>query len=460
VTIRSLIFTARRWGFSAKRRASQSRALLASLGIAVGVMALIVVMGVMGGLQNSYINSILEVSSFHVRVELPRTDTAEAESGELLARLRSTPGIASAVIFKECQAIAVGPSAKPVALTLRAMPAGSQKADQALVRALGLRPEAEFPVSGSLVLGKEAAAQLGIFAQGIDEGAQTSLAPTSSGQGSSPQPSSARVELMGVSQTEDEGVTSFSGSIPAGSTFTSGYYDFDAGMGFLSMPAPPELEKAFAANPAVIGIKLTNRFDDYAMGEQIKKMMPGSDYAVTTWRDYNRGFFGALRTEKTIMLLLVSLIFLVVAINVYHSLRRTIAMKHTDIAALKAIGASNSDIRGIFAQEGFSIGFVGALAGTAAGLLVASNLNAILDGIAAFLRAAGQFFALLGLRNGGGDYRLFSPAYFYIDKIPVDISSGEIVFIACLAVASTGISAILASRRVSEAIPFEVLRNE
>lgn len=135
-------------------------------------------------------------------------------------------------------------------------------------------------------------------------------------------------------------------------------------------------------------------------------------------------------------------------------------MKHTDIAALKALGASNGDIRRIFAQEGFSIGLAGALAGTAAGLLVASNLNAILDAFAAFLRAAGRFLALLGLGNGGGDYRLFSPAYFYIDKIPVDISLGEMLFIACLAVASTGISATLASRRVSEAIPFEVLRNE
>lgn len=454
MTLRSLIFTARRWGFSAKRRASQSRALLASLGIAVGVMALIVVMGVMGGLQNSYINSILEVSSFHVRVELPQTQAAEAKSGELLARLRSTPGIASAVIFKECQAIAVGPSAKPVALTLRSMPTGSQNADPALVRALGLRPGVEFPVSGSLILGKEAASQLGVSAPGGAAGAQVSAAEVA------PQPSAARVELMGVSQTEDEGVTSFAGNIPAGPIFTSGYYDFDAGMGFLSMPAPTEMEKAFASSPAVIGIKLTNRFDDYAMGEQIKKMMPGSGYSVTTWRDYNRGFFGALRTEKTIMLLLVSLIFLVVAINVYHSLRRTIAMKHTDIAALKALGASNGDIRRIFAQEGFSIGLAGALAGTVAGLLVASNLNAILDAVAAFLRAAGQFLALLGLGNGGGDYRLFSPAYFYIDKIPVDISLGEILFIACLAVASTGISAILASRRASEAIPFEVLRNE
>lgn len=435
MTIQSLVFTARRWGFSAKRRASQSRALLASLGIAVGVMALIVVMGVMGGLQNSYINSILEISSFHVRIELPRDSATSKSTEELLASLRSMPGVASAVIFRECQVIAVGPSARPVAITLRSMPSGSQKADPELVRALGLPVDSEFPNQESIILGKEAAEQLGA-AEGEE------------------------IRLMGISQTEDEGVTTMSAEISAGPVFVSGYYDFDSGMGFIGQPASSGLEKAFAASSPVIGIKLANRFDDYAMGERIKKALPGDAYSLTTWREYNRGFFGALRTEKTIMLLLVSLIFMVVAINVYHSLRRTIAMKHTDIATLKALGASNGDIRRIFASEGFAIGLVGAIVGMAAGIMVTSNLNAILDGISSVLRGISIFFQSLGLGNASGDYRLFSPAYFYIDKVPVDISLGEVIFIACMAIASTGISAVLASSRVSESKPFEVLRNE
>ncbi|HOV93534.1 MAG TPA: ABC transporter permease [Spirochaetales bacterium] len=443
MTLSSLFFTARRWGFSSKRRASSNRAFLASLGIAVGVTALIVVMGVMGGLQNSYISSILEISSFHIRIETPNDNVVpQGDAGQtsdvdrILSRVRSLPGVVSAIPFKECQVLAVGPTGDPVSLTLRAMPKNTQELDQELVKALGLLNTDQFPRPNELAIGKEAALQLGAM----------------EGEGSD-------VELMGVAQTQDEGVTTFSSQLTVGKEFSSGYYDFDSGMAFVSAPLPVGLERAFAATPTVIGIKLKNRFDDASMAEQIRQLLPNTGYALTTWREYNRGFFGALRTEKTVMLLLISLIFLVVAINVYHSLRRTIAMKQTDIATLKAVGASNRAIRGIFAQEGFSIGILGALLGSVLGVAVTRNLNSILGWMSAVAGTVSNILASLGLTNAGS-YDLFSLQGYYLEKIPVDISVGEIAFIACLAIASTAISAILASRRVSDAIPFEVLRNE
>lgn len=441
MTLSSLFFTARRWGFSSKRRASSNRAFLASLGIAVGVTALIVVMGVMGGLQNSYINSILEISSFHIRIETPNDKVVSqgdvdqtSDVDRILSRVRSLPGVVSAVPFKECQVLAVGPTGDPVSLTLRAMPKNTQELDLELVKALGLSTIDQFPRPNELAIGKEAALQLGAL-EGSD------------------------VELMGVAQTPDEGVTTFSGHLPVGKQFSSGYYDFDSGMAFVSTPLPVGLERAFAATPTVIGIKLKNRFDDASMAEQIRLLLPNTGYTLTTWREYNRGFFGALRTEKTVMLLLISLIFLVVAINVYHSLRRTIAMKQTDIATLKAVGASNRAIRAIFAQEGFSIGILGALLGSVLGVAVTRNLNSILGWMSAAAGTVSSILASLGLINAG-PYDMFSLQSYYLEKIPVDISAGEIAFIACLAIASTAISAILASRRVSDAIPFEVLRNE
>lgn len=441
MTLSSLFFTARRWGFSSKRRASSNRAFLASLGIAVGVTALIVVMGVMGGLQNSYINSILEISSFHIRIETPNDNVVSqgdvdqtSDADRILSRVRSLPGVVSAVPFKECQVLAVGPTGDPVSLTLRAMPKNTQELDLELVKALGLSTIDQFPRPNELAIGKEAALQLGAL-EGSD------------------------VELMGVAQTPDEGVTTFSGHLPVGKQFSSGYYDFDSGMAFVSTPLPVGLERAFAATPTVIGIKLKNRFDDASMAEQIRLLLPNTGYTLTTWREYNRGFFGALRTEKTVMLLLISLIFLVVAINVYHSLRRTIAMKQTDIATLKAVGASNRAIRAIFAQEGFSIGIFGALLGSVLGVAVTRNLNSILGWMSAAAGTVSSILASLGLINAG-PYDMFSLQSYYLEKIPVDISAGEIAFIACLAIASTAISAILASRRVSDAVPFEVLRNE
>jgi len=231
-------------------------------------------------------------------------------------------------------------------------------------------------------------------------------------------------------------------------------------MGFVAMPAPGKLQGAFATANPTIGIKLKNRYEDYRIKKKIETIVPPESSAILSWRDYNRSFFGALRTEKSIMMLLVSLIFVVVAINIFHAMRRTIAAKMADIAVLKALGASNSDVRRIFAADGILIGTAGAVAGTSLGLLLIGNINMVLNFAASFMRSLASLLQGMGITSSGGDYRLFSPAYFYIDAIPVSISSGELLFIAFTAIASTGIAATLASRRVSEAKPSEVFRNE
>lgn len=430
MTIQSLLFAARRWGFSAKRRASSSRSILASAGIAAGVTALIVVMGVMGGLQKGYIDSILEISSFHIRVEV-----SEASMDEALRTLRAMPEIASVVAFKECHVLATGPSKSAVAIDLRSFQADTQRYDPALVKALGLSVDEEFPRRNFLVLGKEAASLLGV------------------GAGS-------EIGLFGIRQSPEEGILPVSEKIVVGGLFASKYYDFDSAMGFVTMPAPGGLQKAFSASAPTLGIKLKNRYSDYSVRKKLMTVLPEDSRNIQTWRDYNRSFFGALRTEKTVMMLLISLIFVVVGINIYHAMRRTIAAKMADIAVLKAFGASNSDIRKIFALDGFLIGVAGAVAGTALGLLLSSNINAVLNFASSLAQGIAILLQNLGISSARGDYRLFSPAYFYIDKVPVSISAPEVLFIAAAAIASTGISAVIASRRASESKPSEVFRNE
>lgn len=424
----SRFFAAARWGFSGRRRLSLGRAVLASAGIAAGVMALIVVLGVMGGLQGGYIDSILDISSFHLRVELPR-DTAPG----LLDAIRRTENVKSAVLFKESHALATGPSGEPVTLSLRAFEAETRKLDPDLLSALGFNPDKtfEFPSPGRIILGKEAQLRLG--AQPGD-----------------------MIEIFGIVQTEEEGAIPATNSLAVAQAFSSGYYEFDAGMAFVAMDEVQLLEPA----PLMLGIKLHDRYRDYDTLRRIQALLPEEAGAPTSWREYNRSFFGALKTEKTIMLILVSLIFAVVGINIFHAMRRTIASKMTDIALLKACGATDADIRSIFTIDGLSIGAAGALAGSLLGLLVGYNVNPILDAVAAALRFLTGILSGAGSHAGSRDYRLFSSASYYIDKIPVNMSTGELLFIAFLAVASTTIAARAASRRVSEARPSEVFRNE
>ncbi|HAP55119.1 MAG TPA: hypothetical protein DCQ16_04135, partial [Spirochaetaceae bacterium] len=124
-------------------------------------------------------------------------------------------------------------------------------------------------------------------------------------------------------------------------------------------------------------------------------------------------------------MLLVSLIFVVVGINIFHSMKRNIAGKMADIAVIKSFGASDADVRSIFLLDGLWVGVGGALAGAALGLLAAYNVNPIVEAFSSFLKAAAALLRWMGIGGPGGNYRLFSPAHYYIDRIPVSISGGE-----------------------------------
>ncbi|MDD3981823.1 MAG: FtsX-like permease family protein [Spirochaetia bacterium] len=430
MTLESRLFAAARWGFSGKRRMSLRRAGLAAAGIAAGVAALIIVIGVMGGLQKGYIDSILEISSFHLRAS-----STGPVSDSTMEALRSLKGVSSALRFKETQVLAIGPSGATVSLALRAFEPGSEGYDPGLAAALGLGKGKRLPEVQGLSLGKEAAASLG-----ADPGSE--------------------IRLFGMKQTDEEGVVPISLNLGVASFFTSGYYEFDSTMGFLSFEQAEAFDQLFDSSEWIVGIKLDRRFDVHRMESAVAAMLPEGGWTLVSWREYNRSFFGALRTEKTVMLLLVSLIFVVVGINIFHAMRRNIAGKMADIAVIKSFGASDADVRSIFLLDGLSIGISGALVGAALGLLAAYNINPIVEGLAAASRALASLAYKIGLSGPGGDYRLFSPAHYYIDRIPVSISAGELAFIAILAIASTGIAAFAAARRVSEASPSEVFRNE
>ena len=424
------LFTSFRWGFSARRRMSTSRAVLAAAGIAIGVTALIVVISIMGGLQKGYIDSILEISSFHERVEVPIVSAEETAKA-----LRTLPGIASALVFLETTVVAVSPTGTTATLSLRAMRDDAAKKDPALAKALGIGNTGRFPVPGAIILGNEASIILA-----------TKL-------GSS-------LELFSILQTQDEGLIPLSLSLPVAGTFTSGYYEFDSSCAYVAIEDGSPLMAAFPGKTATLGIKLKNRWDDYRAKLTIQKLLPEGSGPVLSWRDYNRSFFGALRTEKSMMLLLVSLIFLVVGVNVFHAMRRTIASKMQDIAVMKAFGVSESEIRILFCLDGLAIGMAGAALGTCLGLLISGNINSIAGGVAEVLRVIAGVAGKLGLGGGKGDYRLFSPAYYYLEAIPASITIGELILISLLAIASTTLSAVAASTRVSQARPSEVLRNE
>jgi lipoprotein-releasing system permease protein len=434
-------FVSLRWFATRRESGGSASALLAASGIAIGVAALVVVLGVMNGFQLGYIDSILEVSSFHVRVEGERAASGRQATGPdeaLVARLEAEPGAATVLPFAETRCLISSRGGRPSLLTLRAMPDDAPLRDPVMMRAIGIEgstPEEAWPGRGGIFLGAELARYLDLKA-----GSEASLLVVSAGG--------------------EEGVDARTVKIRIDGVFRSGYYDFDFGMAFLPLSAATRAFPAGAADRFTYGIKLRDRDADGPFRERLAADLGLGPDRVEGWRDYNRAFFGALRIEKTVMMLLVGLIFLVVGVNIFHSMRRAVAEKTEDIAVLKAMGASPDEIGRVFVLDGLAIGAGGAFVGLVLGLLVAVNVNEVFSIVEALVNGVSSIASSIAGSLGGGDFRVFSPQYFYLMEVPVRVLFPETFFITAAAIGAAAAAAAAAARRISSLAPAEVLRYE
>ena len=440
-----------RWiGFVAGRYVSQGRrnspsSLFSVLGIATGVLALIVIIAVMNGFQLGFIESILEISSCHVRIDGIRS----TEKDELSERLRAIPGILSVLPFEEINVLLRGQKSGPRGAFVRGVPPDALKLDTGLAEKLEIEDgffnlDNDPPGSSgqrSIVLGAELARH--ITARAGDE-----------------------INLLSITggfQNEEAGqVYRVSG------IFRSGFYEYDLGWAFVNIDAALELSGE-AALP-VLGIKLKNRWQDQKAIDEINSIIglmsipDSSAVSVRSWREYNRSFFGALRTEKLMMFILVGLIFIVVGLNIFQAQRRIVLERREEIGLLRALGASVPAVRLVFAWDGFIIGFTGACLGLLPGLLIAYNIQAFftfLEGAVNFcISTVNTITGFLGGPAGTGDFAIFSGQVFYIKEIPARVIPHEAALIFLFGLSSALFAAWFASGKVSATKPAEVLRYE
>ncbi len=435
-----LRFVAARWFAATRASGGSAGSYLAAAGIAVGVAALIVILGVMNGFQLGYIESILEVSSFHLRFEEERSGGPDLD---VARRLASVPGVRSVLPFHETQVLIASRSGRSLPLRLSVLPEDAAMRDPGMFRSLS-PSSANFPPRSGLLIGVELARYLGL---GLGD----------------------EVDVVAVIQSASEGVETRSCRLTIAGTFRSGYYDFDFGLGFVSEDAVAELFPREETRRYVYGIKLSDRYRDSELAVRLGAVLTearrvglarqGDAAHFESWREYNRAFFGALRTEKTLMILLVGLIFVVVGVNIHHAMRRTVAERMEDIALLKAVGAGSSEIRRVFVLDGLAVGGGGAFVGLVVGLLIAVNVNEVFGIVEALVNGASQLWARIA---GSADtqFRVFSPEYFYLMEVPVRVLFPETLFVVAAAAASAALAAGSAAARVSALEPAEVLRYE
>lgn len=431
---RWIVFISRRWFSKGEGSVHSQSSFLAVLGIAAGTTALIVVMAVMNGLQGGYIDALLEVSSFHIRISQNEAADRAFDPAAIQTNLAGMPGIRSILPFRESMVLVDTAEGRVAPLRIMVIPRDFDRRDPGFARELGIDGSA-FAKGRGLVMGAEAARALGLR------------------QGD-------RFDMLLPSSGLEEGLGIERISLALVSTFTSGFWQFDSGLALLSEADFPVSLASQAGWRPLLGIKLTDRFADAAISTAISRRLASAGFAglaIESWRDYNRAFFGALGTEKGMMFLLLSLVFLVVASNIHHVMRRIVAMRAEDIAILRSIGASEGDLAGIFVWNGLWTGIRGAFFGLLAGSFISVNINEI---IVFGARAIGALSSLVSTILPNIPAPVPLDTVFYLQELPVRFELPETFLVAFLAIAAALIASVSASRELSRLVPVEILRHE
>ena len=302
--------------------------LISVLGVAVGVCALIVVIGVMTGFDNELREKIIGANS-HIVIE---QEGGIGDTAALIKKIKAAPHVVSAAPFLDGQAfIKARDTMQGVSIR------GIIAAEEIKVSKIG-----SYVKSGSIgalkdggmLVGTEMAQRLGL--------------------------------RLGDTVTVLSPVDGSPKDFKVVGTFNSGYYEYDSGLAFVALKDAQELF-ASEGKAGGVGVKL----DDVYLAPEVRVRLQkelGFPFYVKTWIDLNRSLFSALKLEKLAMFWILALIVTVACFNIAATLIMVVMEKTKDIGILKAIGAANNSIRMIFTLQGFIVGAVGTALGVAGGL--------------------------------------------------------------------------------------------
>jgi lipoprotein-releasing system permease protein len=434
-------FVAFRYMRGRRRNSTSPAPVLAILGIAVGVLALTVIIAVMNGFQLGFIESILEISSYHLRID---SFPPGPEGAALIEKIETLSSVVSAVPFHEIQGITQGRRSSQTGAVVRGLPPDALKRDRGMAEKLVFEG-GSFDLRGedSILLGAELARRLGLKLQD-----QFTLVSVSG-------------DILSAIGREGEN----SRFIVTG-IFRTGFYEYDLSWGFINLQRASLL--AGETERPVLGIKLKSRWQVENALQQVRSLLASEGMGgleVHSWREYNRAFFGALRTEKLFMFILVGLIFIIVGLNIFQAQRRSVLERREEIGLFRAVGATDLAVRLVFVWDGCIIGFTGASIGMALGLLISNNIGAfftLLEGVVnGIIRVLNLVTAgLFGANTAEEGFAVFSSTIFYIKEIPSRVIPHEVLFIFMFGFLSALLAAWFASGRISRIKPAEVLRYE
>jgi lipoprotein-releasing system permease protein len=412
-----------RYTRSRKRAQGRNRlisfiSLVSILGIALGVMTLIIVLSVMNGFQEELRNRTLGVAS-HIEVEAVEGYGPVQAWQQIVDEVRLHPEVEGAAPYVNDQGMLIsGRTVRGVQVRGILPDMENEVANFAKhMKSMGGLDELQ-PGRFGIILGVDLARSLRV--RPGDK--LTLIAPQGMVTPAAVMPRVRQFEVVGI--------------------FEAGVAQYDAGLALIHLA---DAQALYQMGDGVSGVRLRVRdlFAAHRVTVDLSRQISIPNLRLQDWTRMHANFFRAVALEKTMMMLFLFLIVCVAAFNVVASLTMTVQEKAADIAILRTLGASPTSIMAIFVIQGTIIGVVGLVAGLAGGLGVALNLDVVIPALERFTGAT-----------------LWDKDIYFISELPSKVLMSDIVTILGVSFALTLIAAIYPSWRASRVKPAEALRYE
>ncbi len=404
-------FISKRYLRAKRRQAFISLITMLSIaGISLGVMALIVVIAVMTGAEADLKNRIVGVVSHLVVMQYggPMTDHEEVKKA-----VDQIEGVEATTPFIFAQTMIRSSSGVSGAVLRGINPKTSKKVSKFIDKDTVDRLEhtAGMKVydgaAPGIILGSDLAKTLGVF-----EGDPVYLiSPRGMISPIGHVPSMKRFQVLGF--------------------FKSGMFEFDNAYAYIHLR---DAQKFMRMGDGVSGLEVRVS-NVYSVKDTTEKILAqiGHRYWTRDWIEVNHNLFTALKMEKTVMFIILTLIVLVAAFNVASSLIMMVMEKTRDIAILKAMGATDKSIRKIFVMNGMVIGFIGTMIGNVLGFILCFILKQ---------------YEIVELPKG----------VYYFNKLPVQLEFLDVFVITISALAICFLATLYPARQASRLDPIEAIR--
>jgi lipoprotein-releasing system permease protein len=404
------------WRYLRSRRGSKLLSLISVIaigGVVVGVSALIVIMGVMTGLQNDLREKIL-IGSPDVRVLTMGSDMVMKNWEPVLKTVQAEPGVVAAAPFVLTKAIVgAGHKYNDGAFGMGIVPSDRGK-PVTTIRSFATAGDFTFRSTDGkrrgAVLGERLASRLSVY-PGIDSITLTTVGNDVSPVTGTLVPKEMKLEVTGL--------------------FNTGMYEYDNQYLFVSLDVAQELA-GIQSDVTGLEVATKDRWIAADVGASLAKRL-GYPYRTEDWQEQNSSLFQALRLEKLGMSLILMLVILVAAFNIVGTLTMVVADKTKEIGILRAMGMTAASIRRIFLAQGIMIGVVGTGLGLLLGLATALALDT---------------YKLIPL----------NPEVYFIDHLPVARQPWDIAVTVVASLLIAAAATIYPALQASRLLPVEAMR--